>query len=325
MYTKRFFYALLALFIVTGCQKKQESKLPIIDARSERKADFTKIVSDYMFIFPEATENSLIGLGIERIEIYDNKIFVLNRTSSGRNIKCFDTNGKFLYTIDRRGKGPGEYELLTDFFIDKFKNNLVLYAGKFMYFDFNGNLLNEKIPERHLYLERIYSFDDSTYFISNDSEVELKYDLIKVDNRTFDIVDSLFSYTHLSNFKPILPISEYNNRILYCPTDTIYDISDINNVNPCYIINYSESDKKLKDRILNSKSSSEDNTMMLILNFFKSGKMNITCSVFENDRFVIVDYWQAVNNRFEFPDDYYVLFSKKEKKPITAVILIMTY
>jgi hypothetical protein len=72
------------------------------------------------------SDSSLIGLYINRIEFYKNKIFILNQMNSHSNILCFDISCTFLFSIDRLGSGTDEYTYLGDFFIDRLQDRLIL-------------------------------------------------------------------------------------------------------------------------------------------------------------------------------------------------------
>ena len=69
---------------------------------------------DSVFIVPLETKNSCFLGKIDKIEIFNNKIYVLDQ-----EISCclfvFDLNGKFLFKVGQKGRGPGEYQCVLDF------------------------------------------------------------------------------------------------------------------------------------------------------------------------------------------------------------------
>jgi hypothetical protein len=136
------FFVIIALTL--SCKKASVSEVETIDFESSNRASISSLFQDIHIIPLETASDGLIGLDIQRMEIFDNKIFILNNLSSHNNILCFDKNtGSFLFKIDRMGQGPGEYIYLGDILIDKYKKQLVLAseAGRYLFFDLNGFIL----------------------------------------------------------------------------------------------------------------------------------------------------------------------------------------
>ncbi|HHU35481.1 MAG TPA: 6-bladed beta-propeller, partial [Bacteroidetes bacterium] len=52
---------------------------------------------------------AIIG-DINKIILYDNKLFA----NDGSRIIVFDNKGKYLFKIEKLGRGPGEYTDITD-------------------------------------------------------------------------------------------------------------------------------------------------------------------------------------------------------------------
>jgi hypothetical protein len=124
---------------------------------------------DYRFIRLETTDDCLIG-NISRIEIFDNKIFILD-FSYAKLIYAFDMNGKFIAKIGSKGPGPGEYNHPCNFTIDRENKRIIVYdmnLNKFLYYDFYGkHLYNMPGSFYHndflLSGDRFYFFDHAGY------------------------------------------------------------------------------------------------------------------------------------------------------------------
>ncbi len=76
--------------------------------------------AEYIFLDQEY----LIGK-IGRMLFYNNDVYIHDEMT-GR-IVVFSNKGKYLYSIDNKGKGPLEYYKLTDFTIDKSNGNVLIY------------------------------------------------------------------------------------------------------------------------------------------------------------------------------------------------------
>jgi hypothetical protein len=67
---------------------------------------------------------------------------------SSRNIYQFFKNGRFIRQIGATGQGPGEYVMASDFFIDTFKNELVVadgVGGKLLFYSMDGVFLRSLV------------------------------------------------------------------------------------------------------------------------------------------------------------------------------------
>lgn len=76
---------------------------------------------------------------IDKIEIKQNKIFVLNRFGANAGLYAFDANsGRFLGTYGERNDGIGSYSTPYDFIVDEANNKMeMLTLGKILIFDLN--------------------------------------------------------------------------------------------------------------------------------------------------------------------------------------------
>lgn len=72
---------------------------------------------------------------ISAVKIVDDKIYIIDKES--KRLLVFDTSGKFITQIGRRGNGPGEYMSVNNFHIDKEKQIITLadaYQAKIFHY-----------------------------------------------------------------------------------------------------------------------------------------------------------------------------------------------
>lgn len=96
------------------------------------------LFKDVNFIRLETNEQCLIA-SYDKIILHGDTIFILTRSNVQKAIFAFNFNGDFLFKIDSRGRGPGEYQNISDFYI----NNELKYIGVLSYsriikYDFKG-------------------------------------------------------------------------------------------------------------------------------------------------------------------------------------------
>lgn len=102
---------------------------------------------DVSYISPEATDGSYMN-SYDKIIVCGDTLFILDKGKGQEAIFSFNRQGKFLFKIDRRGKGPGEYLNIDDFYVN-YKSGIigVLCQSRILKYNFHGDfveLLNLK-------------------------------------------------------------------------------------------------------------------------------------------------------------------------------------
>ena len=95
-------------------------------------------------LIPLETSPEVLIAGIRKIITHGDRFYTLDPVQS--IIFVFDHSGKFIFKIDRKGRGPGEYVSITDFSINPYSSNLeLLQANGFVHvFDLSGNFIETK-------------------------------------------------------------------------------------------------------------------------------------------------------------------------------------
>jgi hypothetical protein len=92
----------------------------------------------------ETNRNNLIGY-VDEIKIYKDRIYVLDKRVA-KMIYAFDIKGRFIGTVGKKGKGPGEYLNPEGMEIDKVNNEIIVVSvanRKFLRYDLIGNFLGD--------------------------------------------------------------------------------------------------------------------------------------------------------------------------------------
>jgi len=102
-----------------------------LDLLSESESVF-KALSDFAenidYIPLQTTDRSLIGSFTLKLLNIGNRIYIQNGGLEGE-ILCFDVNGNFLFKLNNRGRGPEEYDFVTDFDISSDNKILTILSG----------------------------------------------------------------------------------------------------------------------------------------------------------------------------------------------------
>jgi hypothetical protein len=232
------------------------------------------------------------------------------------NLFCFDLNGKFLFAIDRLGQGPGEYTALFDFIVDKNLNHLVSVNGvrRYMHFDLQGNFLYDVHADDTYYSRHFVYLNDSTYMDFNDGELEPKdVSLVYLDPKTMNIKYMSNSINEFEYNMGNHPISVSNNNVLCLAySDSIYDISDRNNVYVKYFLYSTEQQIRNKKQFRQSIKNMDDMQKgQTVMQNYYDGEIAIS-AIHENDKYLTVSCNKFVKETETYA--YYIVFYDKTDK-----------
>lgn len=165
---------LCLILLLTACQK-QEKVIPEIRVDIDHP-EYCQM--DQLFYEPEVVflqQDTLGFLGsVSKVFLGEHKIYVLDKQLN--SVGIFERNGKYLTVIRPAGKGPGEFDQLTDFFVDENKGEFVIYADrpyKFLYYDLEGHFKKEVLC-KVLYRE-VALGESGMIFALNNSEKAAGY------------------------------------------------------------------------------------------------------------------------------------------------------
>jgi hypothetical protein len=117
----------LLIFVFSACRQPRvhdEGDAPVITLRFDFDTlSFGSIVAGTEFIPLETTDESLIGQ-VDKIIFQGNKYYVMD--DQQKIIFIFDSRGKYLAKIDKKGQGACEYVYMHSFLVDKSGNISIL-------------------------------------------------------------------------------------------------------------------------------------------------------------------------------------------------------
>ena len=128
--------------------------LPVIDVVNSigkyQKVYCSDFFSSIELIPLETSSECLVSVaGQNRTKFILNDDFILIN-QLGENLYSFDRKGKFLHQIGRKGQGPGEYLVLSGYFVDTDKPSIYIQnlSRNILEYDFNGKYIRSfPIPE----------------------------------------------------------------------------------------------------------------------------------------------------------------------------------
>lgn len=263
MRNKAFFLTIVStvimLAILCGCKDKKEpvyhanGMIDIFVPDKTIDCDLSTIFKSFRFI---QLDNFFPIGSIKQMTLTDNHIVVFDEIAS--SIVCFSKSGKFQFTIDKKGKGKGEYLMLFDYTVNEENNTITLMdpkLKKIITYDFKGQFVEENrikiIPSKMGSVgSQLYFYNPFTFRYENNPE--LRFRLIKTDSKG-EILDTyLKTEMELGIYKTMNVVRgfELSNDKVYFRNGlafTYYELTE-DSVIPAYHINF-ESNKNYDNDI----------------------------------------------------------------------------
>ena len=318
MRTKYYIFTLITLCLFScGGKSHQKNKLETlsINGNIRQALNLSSFVDTIEFIPLETNEENLIGR-INRI-IYKNGKYYLRTTQGMLNgkLSVFDKTGKYLWGLNKKGQGPGEYPELKDFAITENGNITVTSYRKIINYDSIGVFLSESKTD-YLGFEFVY--------IGNNNYIFLDRNTIEHGNKLFTIMDNqgvikrrLFKQSKteakksgfLVNARSLVTLKS-TLYFIYPYCDTIYSIDNKLNITYPYYINYDN--KKIPEKLLsvNDNQDAWEKKLSRLDDYIHAVAIGVT------ENYI---YIGSVNKSFQA---FFTLYSKKDKHVLTAHKLV---
>lgn len=229
---KTYSLKVLMLFLLaielTSCQYL-DSKQNISLEKNEN-ISISNIFSGIEVIPLETKSESLIH-SIKKIEYHNSCYYILDERA--QKIFCFDENGRFVFKIDSQGRGPGEYNFVTDFAIDRATNSIILLdpvLQKILFFDIYGKYLYSVTisSEEVMGYNGVYALEDSVILLTSITNEQLIYYCLKENM----IKQKLFEFEVSSSLEAFMPkhnVYQFNGRTYALPAlqNEIFDVTEM--------------------------------------------------------------------------------------------------
>lgn len=228
---------ILSILIISCKQEtKSENSLQIINCEFTNNdciklSDFAESIE----IIPLETDLSCLIGTVGKIIKYNDMYYIGAASNIIDRILVFNKNGKFIYKLDKRGLGAGEYTEIRDFdIIDDHKIVIISHSNPSIYvYDISKDscILQKSID---IYPNNILAQDDGFYIMNNGTIFHKKTnDLIFKYDKQGNFMKSCFSINKsnlniIANIAPLVSLSSNDKNIYfnYPLCNTIYKIDD---------------------------------------------------------------------------------------------------
>jgi len=202
----KYTFLILSVFICCQCNlnNKQIDKikndkiisLNIDNVKTKFLNNASLLVDSVQYIQLESNIDAIIG-DISKIKWIDDKLYIHDKISNALYI--FSDKGEYLFCLDNRGKGPGQFINIGTFSVDKKDKSIHLYddhSFKITKYDSIGNLVSEKMVE---YLIEDFIVTQEVYNISTSLPCRNKIKNGSSMNRLLSIQENKINRTALKS------------------------------------------------------------------------------------------------------------------------------
>ncbi|PKO98453.1 MAG: hypothetical protein CVU13_09855 [Bacteroidetes bacterium HGW-Bacteroidetes-8] len=265
MKRKLLIFATALSVMVIACNPSSNNNaaaLKIIDIENSintiQVVKLSEVANSIEYIPLETSDSILIG-NISKIVCENNKIYVSDNSDK---LFVFDREGMHLRTLNRKGRGPGEYVVLRSFKVDDVTGNILVldFSGRVNIYDSLHNFVQSiEATKKGVNFTGFENFGDTIFAAShfvltdNASTEIIIYDSSSItrDSVTFRPIDFISSVSDNSEIPlrinhPV--IVKYNNEIRYFSVkgDTIFSLNSKLEKSVAYLFNqgkYREPDR----------------------------------------------------------------------------------
>ncbi len=233
----------MGIVFLLGCNKEAiESNIEIISVSPDDVVPFLydKYVVESAILPLQKKPENYLGV-VNRLYVKNNLIAIV---STGKVFIYSLNNGELLSMINKKGKGPGEYQTIDDIFLE---TDLIYVLDRLnraiWIYDFKGNFVEEidtrltgytftKTATQHF---SIYTNSDRSeksdyrlnFYSSRQSEITKKY---------FRITDSEYNWQYIDDLRNFI-LSNNNTYFVRSFNDTVY-VFDENRIKPVYFVDF---------------------------------------------------------------------------------------
>jgi len=264
-----------------------EIKLDSIKRLEKNKS----IIREVTYIKLEMNDESTIG-EVDKIRYSNNRFYIFDKNVT-KSIFVFSKSGKYLYKIDKLGKGPGEYIFPMDFDVDTLGNTYMYdnARNKLLKYGINGNFIKEY--DTGTYFEDFLLGKDESIIIRNAYKngpiITANLGLINLKNQHLKI------FFKGGEIKDDFDIPRFSNHYLYKSENIIYFYARFTNI--VYRIHDNEISKSIIFEPHLFPPDDFISKMKKEMRIVFGNKTYITDirNIFESSEFVILKYRKFMN------------------------------
>lgn len=246
-FTKRFKVSVGALnlagvlLVLSASLQGQALETITVNPNDAKTIEWSEFARDVKILKLENPENVIIGR-VSKVLFTEDRVLIMNWFA--KTIFVFNTDGKYLFSLEAQGKGPGEFERLEDFEVNEGTGSVYAYDDinqkVIAYSLVDGEFLDENRLQ-FFFASHLAFVDDSWVLFerfNNNNKYQPKIIVadkdFKLKSRELPALKTALADAYSTNF-----FYKYkgSSRFMFGQNDTIYGAS-ANGVAPVYHIDF---------------------------------------------------------------------------------------
>lgn len=167
--------------IITTNSNKKEIELIKIDDYEKTGKSLVDFVSDFSFLTLKNIPFTDFISNVNKVIFNDNLIYILDSGKS--NLLVFDIEGNYIKKIGNRGNGPGEYNSINDFVINKDRKEITILDSEkisLLKYSIDGKYL-DIIKFSNFFPKKLELINNSNYILYTSYSNSEFFDLVYTD------------------------------------------------------------------------------------------------------------------------------------------------
>ncbi|MDP3452963.1 MAG: 6-bladed beta-propeller [Bacteroidales bacterium] len=121
----------MTITLFSCIQEEKTKNLRIIDLAGTvgktSVVNLSEIAESIDYIPLETNDEALLSPPLMNLNFVNGKLYI---SQFRTEIKIFNQDGSFIKIFNKKGRGPQEYESLSDFYIDPLSSDLLIYSHR---------------------------------------------------------------------------------------------------------------------------------------------------------------------------------------------------
>lgn len=284
--------------VIWSCGRNDIRKSNMIDLLSSPESEMlnlSDLASNVEYIPIQTLDSSLIRY-VYDLRTSNDKIFIYTPVE----ILCFNNKGQYLYKLDKQGRGPEEYQYISDFDLNSVNDLLIILITKKIVFykvTPKGFVYSKSLILKDQPASIDFSPDQNNILLSYGSSYgnePFRYLLINLDGDTLKAIPNYYKYPKnskmmfVAKFENLLFKSDNSLNFKYWLSDTVFTLDRSNKITPHLIL-----DSHMKHITTDALSNFSEETMSEYL------QVN---SIIETSRFLIYRFFYEKTSYFRVFD-----------------------
>lgn len=298
---------LYILLLITACSHTSPIVgYPSLFVNLEQQTVSFKDLFSTIRLIPLETNDSCLLIGIDKLICFEERLYVLDVQRPALYI--FSKSGNFIQQISRKGNGPGEYNMIYDFYVDENERKIGLLSpyGYLLIYDLNGVFLEKRgLPVKPNYYS-VSDMDAKTIALWSCVDKSEK-GITVLEKDSFSIMNAFWNNDRIFDMGNMKPFYRYRGELYFTTAyqNIVYKLKQ-DSITPAYQWDFGKGGihESLLQKYLDIENDSERNNRLL--NDLSDGTFPFLMNSHnQNDMYYYVSLQKGLGNKRKYINVFY--------------------